>query len=294
MKKLICKLDEYISGNNILGKIQEHIENNYIIESIREILEEILDLYKRKKWQTFINIVVIQLEGILYDYCIEVDLMPNKLSNFTMGAKLDRLHKKNLFKFYDYFKFYIEVLRNKVAHGLVICDESELLAKELILDLSGLLYQISNNIKIPIVNLKRLLSNYKVYKCSHNIYMSDIKLQYNCIFNFITNSNYLSLHYDSEISIEDRLNLLFNPIFEKKIGNLTDELYEVREIMLSKEFLMYIEEHIEESTLFGIYETGESKEIRELLKLFYRIIPKYNKNELIEIIANIKNIISNK
>lgn len=174
--KYICKLDEYISGNNILGKIQEHIENNYIIESRREILEEILDLYKRKKWQTFINLVVTQLEGILYDYCIEVDLMPDKLSGFTMGTKLNRLHEQNLFKFYDYFKFYIEVLRNKVAHGLVICDESELLAKELILDLSALLYQISNNIKIPIFNLKRLLSNYKVYKCSHNRYMSDISV----------------------------------------------------------------------------------------------------------------------
>lgn len=48
--------------------------------------------------------------------------------------------------------------------------------------------------------------------------------------------------------------------------------------MLSNEFWMYIKEYIEESTLFGICETGESKEISKFMVLFYRIISKYNKS----------------
>lgn len=265
--KYLQELKSYIIRNQILVYIKNELKNNYIIKHRNDIINELLCLYEEQKWQLFILVALTQIEGMLYDYCRELELIPDDISKFSMGTKLAELSKINCFSFYEYFKFDLEIIRNKSAHGLIMSEDADLLATELLLDISGLIYDMSNNENLPIVNLRKFLNNYKLAK---NKNIEGIKLKELIIFKFIFNIDKYSYSYN--FNLEKRMNLIFNPIYYKNLGDLDKELEEVRKIILNEKFYKYIRE-----SKINYFTAPNNNLIKEV-KIFLSIIHKINKN----------------
>lgn len=85
----------------------------------------------------FLNLIVLQIEGIFYDCCLDFNISEERLKKAAIGEKLDNLISLDKFLFnFEYFKFKFPVFRNKVAHGkLFSSEESSNLSSLILLDL---------------------------------------------------------------------------------------------------------------------------------------------------------------
>lgn len=128
--KLDFDLDDTI--NSILS----YVSRSKRLTQRKELIEDILELIKNGKTQLFCNVVPQQVEGILYDYCIEYGIDENSLKNSTLGDKINLLTEKgNTEVDYEYFAFTFPLIRNRVAHGKLIEQNLDLNSWLLLLDL---------------------------------------------------------------------------------------------------------------------------------------------------------------
>ena len=130
LKKEYTKLE-------IISKIKKSAKENHRINLREGLLIDILELFKNEKYQLFCNVVPQQIEGIIYDYCLEFGIDDKSLLNSTLVDKINQLTEKGDQNIdYEYFAFIFPVIRNRVAHGKLITNDLELNAWLLLLDLS--------------------------------------------------------------------------------------------------------------------------------------------------------------
>ncbi len=158
-------LARYIQEKSICEYIIESVNNNHVIHKRLNVLKGALENYKSKQYLSFVNIAAIQIEGMFYDYCFEMDIQPKKLNSFTINTKLDRLHDKQVFNAYEYFAIDFPLIRNKVAHGLLTNGEDiieiEKIAHETLLDLQYLVYIFQTNKKFSYSSPLEFIEAYK-------------------------------------------------------------------------------------------------------------------------------------
>lgn len=147
-EKYYQMLKEYMQEENILDFIVNATKENFFIEHRIEIIKDIKVLYENCNYQTCICIIPLQIEGILYDYCEELGIVPDTLNNFTMGTKITEIDKVIDFYLSEYLNYNMQIIRNKIAHGLLYEDNEESVCNELILDLASLIYLINCNNKL--------------------------------------------------------------------------------------------------------------------------------------------------
>ncbi len=129
-------LSKYIKDNKIINKIENLILINHSLSKRRAIIEEMIKSYQTGSKVIFANSVPTQIEGILHDLCVEFGNDENLLIKMGLQQKLDLLQytlKEELF--YEYYAFNFRIIRNRVAHGLVLQAEVDELADLLLLDL---------------------------------------------------------------------------------------------------------------------------------------------------------------
>ena len=141
-----------------INSIKDYIVRNRRLSERKELLEDILDLKSSGKAQLFCNVVPQQIEGILYDYCVEFGIEESSLINSTLGDKINLLKENdNDVIDYEYFAFKFPVIRNRVAHGKLITQDLDLNSWLLLLDLKYvcrllLSPDLECNRKVAIVN----------------------------------------------------------------------------------------------------------------------------------------------
>jgi hypothetical protein len=119
-----------------ISSILRTVKNNRRLSQRKELLEDILDLMKNGRTQLFCNVVPQQVEGILYDYCLEFGIKENSLMNSSLGDKIHILAEMGNREIdYEYFAFIFPLIRNRVAHGKLIEQDLELNSWLLLLDL---------------------------------------------------------------------------------------------------------------------------------------------------------------
>ena len=133
-------LYKYVDDDEIMDTIKETVETNYHLSKRKEIFETLNELLSSKKYQSFITLGLIQIEGLFDDYC--------RLKfgdNNTQGSLIEKVQKsleKNEFVFYrmyPYFALDIPKLRNEVAHtGMIQTEDAQKMVYNLILDLNTL------------------------------------------------------------------------------------------------------------------------------------------------------------
>ncbi len=138
------EIERMIIENKSIEYISDKIRYNHYLSRRSEIFETLVSLYNQNKYQTFIALAVIQLEGLFYDCCsiIEGKELGNKAGTLVEKAQKIFSAKPVLqFSMYPYFAFDVPDLRNEVAHnGIVSNKELKSIANSIVLDLYTLVY----------------------------------------------------------------------------------------------------------------------------------------------------------
>jgi hypothetical protein len=222
---------EHIINHNIIDSIYQKIDTNHCLNARKNVLLPALEFYNSNKKILFLNLIALQIEGIFYDYCLELGISKQALRQASIGAKLDEINSRNpelfdfkLFRFtsyaFEYFKFHFPLLRNKVAHGKLINledQECDNLACLLLLDLNFVCNLIVSY-HLPVNLLVEILKKIKSGK--HEI--SDfVKIKYTIFYeeNKTSNKNLLEEKVLEFYHLNDTLksikgNLIEDPFFD--------------------------------------------------------------------------------
>lgn len=136
--KFLEELKKDFSLGKTINSIKISVAKNKRLSQRKDLIDVILDLLKKGKTQLFCNVVPQQIEGILYDYCIEFGIDKKSLVNSTLGDKINLLVEKGNTEIdYEYFAFIFPLIRNRVAHGKLIEQNLDLNSWLLLLDLKS-------------------------------------------------------------------------------------------------------------------------------------------------------------
>ena len=257
-------LSDFIVRHSIIKEINNYIESLICLDKRVPILRQTLKLYEEKKNLLFINIVPIQIEGIFADLQDDIRSFEQFLHctispSADLKQKIDQIQNSIPFECAQYFKHYFNNLtRNIVAHGRIVEDDvsiySEVLAKELLLDLHSLLYMASRNSEAE--KMHRFINGY-IKKIS--MISSSTEKHYMALYNDLIGER-VFLDYDS-VDKYSPIKVVFwivNPYYEKLYNLKTEDgdtsLYELRELLLSKEFWEYAKEQTQKYCEWHWYE----------------------------------------
>lgn len=109
------------------------IDSMYCLQNRKQILHTIIDLFENQKYLLFMNLVVIQIEGLFNDMFLDANIQNRLDGQFDLFEKDDlrrKLDKNSTIMEIEeavlYFKFYFNnLIRNKVAHGRNCFKEDE-------------------------------------------------------------------------------------------------------------------------------------------------------------------------
>lgn len=146
-------LELNIIQNGLLEKILSGVNSHHVLWKRKEIFESLYHLYGQEKYQTFINLAVIQVEGLFYDFCLILNDEIESNNFGTLSVKAERVFSKNpslWLSAYPYFAFDVPVFRNKIAHnGFWDVKNLKNFSNELIYDLYSIISAIKYSGKLP-------------------------------------------------------------------------------------------------------------------------------------------------
>lgn len=132
------KLQKEVEDKKIMELILQRVKGNFHLSKRLEIFETLKLLFNTKKFQPFIALGLIELEGMFFDYCNV--RFGEKENQGTLAEKADKALQTNEYKymrFYPYFAFDVPIMRNDVAHkGMIESGDLEKNAYDLVLDLN--------------------------------------------------------------------------------------------------------------------------------------------------------------
>lgn len=241
-------ISSIINDNNILNYLYDKIESHNVMRKRLEVFETMQNLYATEKWQSFISLAILQIEGLFYDCCKVLNISETEKNEGTLVEKVDKSFKNNhilMLSVYPYYMFEIPTIRNEVAHtGLVSRDNLQHLANELILDLNTVIswiYEISHSKYTNIAMISDALD-----KCeSQDLTKQSLKLL----------TEMLSI---SGVSDYKYLELLANPShFTEEIhcmktpdGYWEERINRIMGVVKTEEFWTTINSHIDEHEHF--------------------------------------------
>ncbi|WP_176581245.1 hypothetical protein [Bacillus thuringiensis] len=156
------RVDRYISTNEIDSKILSLIEENHVLNK-RGVLKEAIEIYKEGRMDLFCQIIPLQIEGIIYDYCIELGVSSSRIERTPLDKKVEEIVKKDKwFKCHEYFKYDFIELRNTAAHGRLHENINfKDTANMLILDLMYLCEVLNNSNALVVNKMRKLIKRFE-------------------------------------------------------------------------------------------------------------------------------------
>ncbi|WP_144605538.1 hypothetical protein [Bacillus cereus] len=174
------RVDSYIRANKIDNKILSLIEENHILNK-RGVLKQAIEIYREERMDLFCQIIPLQIEGIIYDYCIELGVSPSRIERTSLDKKVEEIVKKDRwFKGHEYFKYDFIELRNTAAHGRLHMNVNfKDTANMLILDLMYLCETINNSNALVVNRIRKLIKLYE--RNINNVYVPVDEIVYEFI-----------------------------------------------------------------------------------------------------------------
>lgn len=247
------------------------------------IFNELIRLFKGKRWISFYALALPQIEGLFSEMCDAVS--PDKdlsQKSLTHKVNLMRPHHPLSKSYFDYFQYYIPLQRNKFSHTGF--DENfQLKSYDLIVDLSHVL-KIFCELDNPLVKVKKLLlrRNYEDFKTISEfaIYIEMLLAlkpnQYTKLLSEITvfEREFLSqdcgLEYtcnELKLNLTEKLTSVIDSINKTKPGEIVFDLNKINKRTMQEKF--------KDPKIFKLWKyffISQSKEIQELEN--YRILLK--------------------
>lgn len=147
-----------VTENQCIEYVRDKVSNNHYLSRRREIFDILVGLFNEKRYQAFIALAVLQLEGLFYDCCsiIAKKELGNKAG--TLVEKAEKVYSDSRvleLSVYPYFAYDVPDLRNEVAHnGIILGKDLQSIANEIVLDLYSIVYwacHLSNDKYIPLL-----------------------------------------------------------------------------------------------------------------------------------------------
>lgn len=79
-------VDRHIITHEIDNKILSLIEENHVLNK-RSMLKQAIGIYKEGRTELFCQIIPLQIEGIIYDYCIELKVSSSSIERTSLDKK---------------------------------------------------------------------------------------------------------------------------------------------------------------------------------------------------------------
>lgn len=140
------KFREFVDNKHILEETYKYIKKDYHLKKREEMFDTLKYLFDNKKYQSFLALGLLQLEGMFYDFC-QIKYGDNE-NQGTLVEKADKALKVNEYKylkFYPYFAFDVPIMRNDVAHkGMIENMDLEQASYDLIIDLYTVCRMVSS------------------------------------------------------------------------------------------------------------------------------------------------------
>jgi hypothetical protein len=244
------ELSRIVGENNVLDYLCGRIEVHNIMHRRLEVFNTLKLLYAEKKWQSFISLAILQIEGLFYDCCNVLNINELSGSAGTLVEKVDKSFRDNhilMLSVYPYYMFEIPEIRNEIAHtGLIESDNLEHIANELVLDLNTIIswiYEISHEKYKILMMISDALDNKK----SEDINILASTLIYEMVSCMsIADFKYLDLlkkpsDYSDEIGCMKTPIGYWDAIFDK-----------IMNIIKTETFWNIIDDHITETEKFEI------------------------------------------
>jgi len=296
-------LDQLIKDYNIISKIKNIIQSCVCLRKRRALLLRIVELYTQNETELFNSIVPVQIEGVFADYLKETTIF-NRFSHFEMYPKavlrdkIDYLVEKDQNMYPEavaYYKFYFNnLIRNRIAHGKYTGNatnlvKDEVFSKELLLDLSMVIYMSSRNSESDKMYI--FVHNYKDYYSKLRS-GQNTNLLYRPLLNDLTKEKTI-MDYD-QIERYNPIKVVYwlvNPYYESIYCEVTDDnhLLQLRQVFLSKGFWEYVLEQLEKVEKSGFNYLHFNTELITIVNgLFGCNIPQATKKVLGKVHAKLK------
>lgn len=155
-QKFYNELEKYIPKLKIFEIIKEKfIEFPFLKERLDIICELELN-FKDKRWNSFVALSIVQLEGLFSEM---LKIINNKIPTTSMPDKVAKvrlsyyLHEIN----FDYYQYYFPEIRNKFTHyGILTEINLETTAYDLLYDLCHIL-EVFEELETPLLVLMKIL-----------------------------------------------------------------------------------------------------------------------------------------
>jgi len=143
-----------IRENNIKINLSEHLSNiiskSYYISKRSEIFSTLSKLYNEEKYQSFISLAVLQIEGLFHDFCVlnnKKNFCDNTGTLVEKAGKVLTSYRPYELAIYPYYAFEVPIMRNEIAHkGIIDGFDLQQLSNEILLDLNAIITQIHDKI----------------------------------------------------------------------------------------------------------------------------------------------------
>ncbi len=270
-EKYYYDIDKLIKSEELLKKILFKVESHHRLKNRKEIFETLYGLYENGLYQSFINLAVIQIEGLFHDLCVVINDEKETNNMGTISEKAEKIFKANFvlwLSIYPYYAFEFPIYRNKIAHsGLWTDDNFKDFANELILDL----YTILEVIKLPYIPPNNLLILFVPMrqKINHLEFTEDdyetILVELFSSYQFDKNSSKSIFDFLKERDIKrDLLEHYIIPVSNNVITNLYEECNRLINVIYNEKFWDIILRYTKE---FKTYNPGKPYDFIEFVSV---------------------------
>lgn len=139
------QLKKIVNSQKIMQRVEVIASGNYHLNKRKDIFHDLCWLFEEKRYQSFVSLGLLQLEGLFYDYCLLK--YGEKDNSGTLVEKVSKTFQGrndfNFARYYPYFAFDVPIERNEIAHtGMLNADDIENAAYGLVLDLNEVIYEV--------------------------------------------------------------------------------------------------------------------------------------------------------
>lgn len=139
------RIAQYVLDHEIPKRLIELVASHHRLNERRPVIEAALEAFNNKQWVLFCNVVLLQVEGIFDDYCLELGKSAADGAKPGLHAKVIAVNKETWFPSFEYFAFRFPIWRNRVAHGGMLGGAPERHATMFLLDLYDVVERLASD-----------------------------------------------------------------------------------------------------------------------------------------------------
>lgn len=294
----IQELKKCVTEYQVIDYIKQKIDSMYCLQNRKQILHTIIDLFENQKYLLFMNLVVIQIEGLFNDMFLDANIQNRLDGQFDLFEKDDlrrKLDKNSTIMEIEeavlYFKFYFNnLIRNKVAHGRNCFkeDEYEKVAFELLLDLQYVIhlfgmYSDTNEAVEYVDNTVRWL------KFSFNGECSKEQV-YEKLLNTL-NGNVIKhrMNFIGYVDSHQELYWIFNPYYDEAYiyAGGVEKRNKLREYLTEENFWRFVLNYVQTYNEHEIHHIKLNQEFKSRIRALQEYIAK-NKRALLPLVNDVR------